>query len=67
MAALKALTFAHDLGFQNVIIEGDALGLIQALKSQEQKLCPLGLLVEDVKVYVNHFRSVVFSHKEQWQ
>ena len=45
MAALKALTFAHDLGFQNVIIEGDALGLIQALKSQEQNLSPLGLLV----------------------
>ena len=35
LVALKALTFAHELGFQNVIIEGDVLGLIQALKSQE--------------------------------
>ena len=35
LAALKALTFAHELGFQNVILEGDALGLIQALKLQE--------------------------------
>lgn len=35
LAALKALTFAHELGFQNVILKGDALGLIQALKSQE--------------------------------
>ena len=35
LAALKTLTFAHKLGFQNVILEGDALGLIQALKSQE--------------------------------
>lgn len=32
LAALKALTFAHELGFQNVVLEGDALGLIQALK-----------------------------------
>ena len=48
LAALKALTFAHELGFQNVILEGDALSLIQALKSQEQNLCPLGLLGEDV-------------------
>ena len=35
LAALKALTFAHELGFQNVVLEGDALSLIQALKSQE--------------------------------
>ena len=62
MAALKALTFAHELGFQNVILEGNALGFIQALKSQEQNVCPLGLLVEDVKVYLNHFRRVLYSH-----
>ena len=35
LVALKALTFTHELGFQNVTIEGDVLGLIQALKSQE--------------------------------
>ena len=35
LAAQKALSFAQELGFQNVILEGDALGLIQALKSQE--------------------------------
>ena len=56
LATLKALSFAHELGFQNVILEGDALGLIQALKSQEQNLCPLGLLVEDVKIYLSHFQ-----------
>ena len=32
LAARKALMFAHELGFQRVILEGDALGLIQALK-----------------------------------
>ena len=35
LAALMALTFTHELGFQNVVLEGDALSLIQALKSQE--------------------------------
>ena len=62
LAARKALSFAHELGFQNVILEGDALHLIQALKSQEQNLCPLGLLVEDVKIYSNHFQRVLYSH-----
>nr|POF21395.1 hypothetical protein CFP56_38565 [Quercus suber] len=42
LAALKTLTFAHELGFQNVVLEGDALGLIQALKLQEQNLYPWG-------------------------
>ena len=40
LVALKALTFAHELGFQNVVLEGDALGLIQVLKSQEHNLSP---------------------------
>ena len=62
LVARKALMFAHELGFQSVILEGDALGLIQALKSQEQNVCPLGLLVEDVKVYSNHFQRVLYSH-----
>ena len=67
LVAWKALSFAHELGFQHVILEGDALRLIQALKSQEQNLCPLGLLVEDVKIYSSHFQSVVFSCKEKRQ
>ena len=62
LAAQKALMFTHELGFQRVILEGDALGLIQALKPQEQNLSLLGSLVEDVKVYLNHFQRVLYSH-----
>ena len=62
LAALKALTLAHELGFQNVVFKGDALGLIQALKSQEQNLSLWGLLVEDVKVYGTKFRRLLYSH-----
>ena len=62
LAALKALSFAHELGFQNIVLEGDALNLIQALKAQEQNLLPWGLLVEDVKEYGKKFRRVLYSH-----
>ena len=62
MAALKALTFVHKLGFQNATLEGDALGLIQALKSQEQNLSPLGLLVKDENVFANNFSRLLYSH-----
>ena len=62
LAAMKALSFAHELGFQNIVLEGDALNLIQALKAQEQNLLPWGLLVEDVKEYGTKFRRVLYSH-----
>ena len=62
LAAMKAMSFAHELGFQNIILEGDALNLIQALKAQEQNLLLWGLLVEDVKEYGTKFRRVLYSH-----
>ena len=62
LAALKALQLAYDLGFQNVILEGDSLGLIQALKAEDHNLSPLGLLVEDVKLFANNFVRLSYSH-----
>ena len=62
LAALKALSFAHELGFRSAILEGDSLGLIQALKSEEYTLSPLGLLVEDVKVFASNFVRLLYSH-----
>ena len=49
LAALKAVSFALELGFRSVILEGDSLGLIQILKSEECSLSPMGLLIEYVK------------------
>ena len=40
LAALKALSFAFELGFRSAILEGDSLRLIQALKSEEHSLSP---------------------------
>nr|POE76494.1 hypothetical protein CFP56_18945 [Quercus suber] len=55
LAAFKALSFAFELGFRSAILEGDSLGLIQALKSEECSLSPASLLFEDVKVLANNF------------
>ena len=49
LAALKAVSFALELGFQSAILERDSLGLIKALKAAECFLSPTGLLIEDVK------------------
>ena len=62
LATLKALKFVHELGFQNAILEGDSLGLIQALKAKDHNLSPLGLLAEDVKLFANNFVRLSYSH-----
>ena len=62
LAAFKALSFAFELGFHSAILEGDSLGLIQALKSKERSLSPMGLLIEDVKVLANNFVRLLYSH-----
>ena len=62
LAALKALSFAFELGFCSAILEGDSLGLIQALKSEERSLSPTGLLIEDVKIFSNNFVKLMYSH-----
>ncbi|KAL0007691.1 hypothetical protein SO802_009193 [Lithocarpus litseifolius] len=62
LAALKALSLAFELGFRSAIIEGDSLALIQALKSEERSLSPMGLLIEDVKVFANNFVRLLYSH-----
>ena len=62
LAALKALSFAFELGFHSAILEGDSLGPIQALKSEERSLSPTGLLIEDVKMFSNNFVKLLYSH-----
>ena len=62
LAARKALSFAADLGFQSAILEGDSLGLIQALKSEEHSLAPTGLLIDDVKMLASNYVRLSYFH-----
>ena len=62
LAALKAVTFARELGFQRATLEGDSLDQIKALKSIECSLSPTGLLVDDVKRVANSFEQLLYSH-----
>ena len=59
------MSFAFELGFRNAILEGDSLGLIQALKSEERSLSQMGLLIEDVKMFANNFVSFLYSHMKR--
>ncbi|XP_050278121.1 uncharacterized protein LOC126719630 [Quercus robur] len=61
--ALKAgLMFARDVGLQNVVLEGDSLVLINALRGTSSPLASIEPIVMGVMDLCREFRSIAFSH-----
>jgi ribonuclease HI len=56
LATLHAVIFAKELGFSNVIFEGDALIVVKAVNSKEPCESNYGHLVEDVKRFRSNFK-----------
>ncbi|OMO77333.1 hypothetical protein CCACVL1_15074 [Corchorus capsularis] len=61
-AALKAIEWSKDMGFKDVILEGDALTIIKKLSSKLQDLSPIGTFIEEIKLHSSLFNSCTFSH-----
>lgn len=59
MAAATALVFANDIVVRRVILEGDSLAVINALREGEQPLSPTGLLLKDVRMYSQRFALIL--------
>ena len=49
MGALMAAELCQDLGLPNVILEGDSLQVVQALRCMSQNWSPYGQIVEDAR------------------
>ena len=65
MAVATTLIFANDIGVRRVILEGDSLAVIKALREGEQPLSPTGPLLEDVRMYSQRFETVLYSHSKR--
>jgi ribonuclease HI len=53
IAAWKAAELCHALGLQRVILEGDALAIVQGLRQEAPSWCQYGLLLEDTRSILN--------------
>ena len=58
LAVTRALEFTTELGITHVVLEGDSLMLIQALKNGCVDLSPCGLLLDDVWYRSNFFTQL---------
>ena len=65
MAATTTLIFVNYIGVRQVIMEGDSLAVIKALREGEQPLSPIGPLLEDVRMYSQRFETVLYSHSKR--
>ena len=61
LAAATALALARDLGMQRVILKGDSLIIIKALREEEQFFSPIGLSLEDVRRLSLSFQKLLYS------
>ncbi|MBA0854744.1 hypothetical protein Goshw_004418 [Gossypium schwendimanii] len=62
---LQALQFAEDLGFQRILVEGDALIVIKKMKSIEGDKSRIGMLIKANKYKSEKFEEIEFRHIEE--
>ena len=55
VAAIRAMEFAHHMGFTNVLIEGEALYIIKLINQADQDLSGIGNLIEEAKTATRKF------------
>ena len=65
LAAATALSLATDIGFRRVILEGDSMEVIQALRENSQALTPTSLLIEDVRSFAHNFDELLYSRTKK--
>jgi ribonuclease HI len=62
VAALKAVTFCRELGFSKVILEGDALQVVNALKASTRNWSPYGHLIEEAHSQLSGMHTWRVNH-----
>lgn len=62
MAALRAATFSSDLEFDKVVLEGDALQIMQAPKHDGPNRSKYGYLIQDTQKILNGLKKWQVQH-----
>ena len=60
--ACRGMEFAQQMGFTNIILEGDALSIILKILQPDPSLSSIGNLTEDAKTMKKNFKSCKIQH-----
>ena len=61
LACFKAMEFAIEAGFQNLVIEGDNSNVMRAISSTVPNNSFFGRIVDDIRHFISDGQSVGFS------
>ena len=61
-AASRALQFASELGFDQVIVEGDCQVLTNALIEDKSFLSTVGVIIDDIRFKVSCYNQLRYLH-----
>jgi len=62
MAALEACLFCKEVGFFDIILEGDALQIVLEINSGSLSLSCFGHFIDSINCELSYFRSAKFVH-----
>ncbi|XP_059445149.1 uncharacterized protein LOC132176993 [Corylus avellana] len=62
MTVLAAVEFSKEQNFHDIILEGDSLLVVQALKDPKHSLCPFGHIIDDAQTLLGTRRSWMVRH-----
>ena len=62
MAALTAVELCRDMGFFDILLEGDSLMAVKAIKLQQEINASYGHLLEDIQLVLTTLRSCDIKH-----
>ena len=65
LGAWKSVGMCLSLDFSKIILEGDALEVVNALKKEGLYWCSYGIVVNDTKVLLSTFREWEVSHTKR--
>jgi hypothetical protein len=62
LAARRGAELCQSLGILKLVLEGDALQIVQALRSTGDRWCPYGLIIEDTRRMLRNFQECSVNH-----
>ena len=62
LVAVRAISFALDLGFSSIILEEDLETIIKALQNNKESFASYGHLISFVKSSIDAFSDTSYSH-----
>lgn len=65
VAAKEAIDLALMSGFHSIILEGDALSVINAINSKDTNYSPIGVLILEIQQRLGSFSSVSVKHTKR--